>query len=362
MRFRTLFLFSLLLTVSVFLYPVPVFAEAVAALSDETAAPLETPLALPLQNKINYSTQGKFVNTRAVYTYARLMNDINKLASRYPSFVKVYTLGLSTAGRKIPLLVVGSPQAQNRIWVDASLHAREYMTTQIVMNQLEFILGNAKTGVFEGKRLLDVLQTTALHVAPMLNPDGVELSQRGIKTAPEELREQLLLLNGGKNFRQFKANINGVDLNRNFPAGYDALPLTAPGYAEYKGPSYLSEAETRLAAGYLQSLPFRMSVSYHCVGGEIYWYYGQDPAASARDLEIATGLSQLTGYSLVPLSRSTVGGGLKDFVVSTLKIPAVTMELRSPRPAPIPGRYFKRIWKENAFVLWHLINLFGDNP
>lgn len=371
MRFRSL---CLLLVVTVFLFPATVFAEGETIGPDEevtvsppSPSPLETPLLPPLNeplalpNKINTSAQGKLVNTRAVYTYARLMSDIKKLARRYPSLVKVYTLGLSTAGRSIPLLVVGNPQARNAVWVDASIHAREYMTTQIVMNQLEFLLGNARNGVFEGKRLIDVLQTTALHVAPMLNPDGVELCQRGLSSAPKELREQLLLLNGGKNFRLWKANINGVDLNRNFSAGYEALPLTVPAYAGYKGTAPFSEAESNLAKNYLQSRPFRMSVSYHCIGGEIYWFFGQDPVAFARDLTIVSGISQLTGYSLVLPARSAVGGGLKDFVVTTLKIPAITVELRSPKPAPIPQRYFKRIWNENAFVLWHVLNLFSEN-
>ncbi len=87
-----------------------------------------------------------------------------------------------------------------------------------------------------------ILQTTALSIVPMVNPDGVDLVRNG----PESLglcREEFTLLNGGfSDYREWKANIRGIDLNNQFPAyweiEYYRNKPKAPSYRDFLGISH----------------------------------------------------------------------------------------------------------------------------
>lgn len=55
---------------------------------------------------------------------------------------------------------------------------------------------------------------------PMVNPDGVTLQQEELKAFPISLHASLLEMNeGSKNFKRWKANAKGIDLNRQYKAG-----------------------------------------------------------------------------------------------------------------------------------------------
>ncbi len=312
-------------------------------------------------------TGGKLVDTSVQnYTYAMMRTAIVKLKRRFPRHLAVSSLGKSTAGRDIPLLLVGNPEAPRRVWVDASMHAREHMCTQIVMNQIELLLNNYEKGVFEGKRLRDVLEEVCLYIVPMGNPDGVELCQRGLTSVYDPaLRAYLRELNlGSDDFSRWKANIRGVDLVSNFDAKWAEKATAAldPAPYGYKGEKPLSEVESRLCAEFIASIGFDITISYHAVGGELYWWFGQEGERQDRDFDIAMGFADLTGYTLISKERSlTDSAGLKDWAIQTFRQPGITVELGPVTTiAPIPIGDFFQIWERNKFVLWHAANLFAE--
>ncbi len=310
--------------------------------------------------------KGKIVNTGVQnFTYAMMQDAIKRLKRRFPRYLAVSSLGTSTAGRDIPLLLLGNPEAAKRVWVDVSMHAREHMCTQIVMNQLEFLLNNYETGVFEGKRLRDVLEEVCLYIVPMGNPDGVELCQRGLSSVSDPaLRKYLRELNlGSDDFSRWKANIRGVDLVSNFDAKWaeKVTVASSPAPYGYKGERPLSEVESRLCAEFIAAMGFNMTISYHAVGGELYWWFGQEGARQDRDFDIAMGFADLTGYTLISKERSlTDSAGLKDWAIQTFRQPGITVELGPVTTiAPIQIGDYLQIWERNKFVLWHAANLFG---
>ncbi|WP_283776844.1 M14 family zinc carboxypeptidase, partial [Bacillus cereus] len=72
-----------------------------------------------------------------------------------------------------------------------------------------------------GHSALDIFSRTSLSFVPLLNPDGVDLVLYGCEDLSDK-NEFLNQLNEHRpDFREWKANINGVDLNKHFPSNWD---------------------------------------------------------------------------------------------------------------------------------------------
>lgn len=123
------------------------------------------------------------------YTYDQMSQDIQELASRYSSLMKVNTIGTTLDGRNLYEVVVGNINAEKHVLIHGGIHAREYMTPLLIMKQLEYGLAFYGTGSYEGRLLSDLFNKTAIHYVPMVNPDGITISQSGIGgIRSEELR------------------------------------------------------------------------------------------------------------------------------------------------------------------------------
>ena len=290
------------------------------------------------------------------YSYERCKADMEELQKRWPELVRVESIGTTAFGRDIMMLTLGNPDSPNRIWVDGGIHGREYMGAQVILSQVEFILQNEKDGRFRGWEVSALLENCGVYIVPMLNPDGVMLSQQGVFSAPEAFREELAAMNGGsQNFSRWKANGRGVDLGCNFDARWEFIEgKPAPGPMGYKGTAPFSEAESRAVQDYLADRPMGITLSYHGAGAEVYWWYYQKGERLVRDERLARELSRITGYDLVSEERSRESnGGLKDWYLSTYGNPGSTIEMRSPEPCPIPIQAFLEVYEENKrVILW----------
>nr|WGD96685.1 M14 family zinc carboxypeptidase [Bacillus safensis] len=141
-------------------------------------------------------------------------------------------------------------QHLHSIHLNASFHANEWITTSVLLKWLKSLCLAASDPVqARHYEAVHILQTTALSIVPMVNPDGVDLVRNG----PESLdlhREEFTLLNGGySDYREWKANIRGVDLNNQFPAyweiEYYRHQSKAPSYRDYPGREPLTEPEAK---------------------------------------------------------------------------------------------------------------------
>lgn len=164
----------------------------------------------------------------SVYTYEDLVSDTDLLKSRYSSVFSADSLGETADGRQILHFIIGNEDASRKILVNGGIHAREYITCQLVMKQTVSFLKHIKSGDSYGDiSYKDLLQDTAIHVICMVNPDGVSISQQGLDgvqtdTVRKNL-EQISQMDGASlsdndYLEQWKSNANGVDLNRNFDA------------------------------------------------------------------------------------------------------------------------------------------------
>lgn len=322
------------------------------------------PESLPdIPGRVDYFTEevsSPVVTVVEKYSYEQMCQDIQNLSVRFGGKLQTHVLGTSADGRNIYELVLGNPNAERHVLIHAGIHAREYMTPLLVMKQLEYGLEFYDRGSYDGQPLSNILDHVAVHYVPMVNPDGIALSQFGIgaiRSAQLRQTVQDCYANDVANGRTsqpfetyltyWKANARGVDLNANFPAGREYLTgALYTSYANYRGPEPLSEPETQILANLTNSRGWWATVSYHSMGEVIYWDY-----TGNQQYEPSNGLANLiaasTGYRL---AGSSGHGGYKDWAqIKDNAIASVTVETGSVA-CPLPLSQYERIWYQNKMV------------
>ncbi|MBM7571004.1 M14 family metallopeptidase [Aquibacillus albus] len=293
----------------------------------------------------------RIVNPKQVYTYEQLVKDITKLKQKFPDLIQVEVIGHSIENRKLYALKLG--KGDREIFINGAHHAREWLTTALLMVMVETyseaFKNNQKIGGFDVK---EILSKTSIWFVPMVNPDGVALVQNGEQTM-SNANQLLELNNGSKDFSSWKANIHGVDLNRQYPADWENIQNDPgkPASAMYKGPSPLSEPETKSIYDFTIAHNFELAVAYHSSGEEIFWKYRSNGDLLRQSKKIADMISKKTGYSLIFPGPNPSGGGFTDWFLDSLKKPGFTIEI-SPLvgPRPVPISFFDKIWNENKEV------------
>lgn len=274
----------------------------------------------------------------AMYTYEDMEHDLSFLQSRYRDIVTVDSLGETLDGRSLDHMVIGRPEAANHVLVFASIHAREYITTQVLMGLTRDFLAawSDGSGAYKGAGYGQLMENTAVHIVPMVNPDGVAISQFGLDGAKKpETRERLAAIaamDGAGDmtsyFIQWKANAEGVDLNRNFDALWDQYQGAGhPSSGFYKGEYPASAAEAAALVDLTNRYAWKRTISYHAQGNVVYWYFRQDGDLLAQSRRFADEISQVTGYPLDGNYNNLDPAGYKDWAILQKQIPSLTIEV-----------------------------------
>ena len=317
----------------------------------------------------NYNNTVQTVSTNfdflasGMYTYQKMESDIELLKQRYEG-VTSDSIGTTTDGRNLYRIVIGSRDAKKKILVVGAIHAREYITAPLVMRQIKEMLDKRE----DGDKSLDEI---CIEYVPMVNPDGVTISQSGINGLnKEESKKKLqeiidswsewgLKENQDKYnwfLNKWKNNLNGVDINHNFPTqGWPnrADSRKRPCNEFYKGASAGSESETQYLITLVNNENFDAVLNYHTQGQIIYWS-NQHAAADvlAKDRAMADIVAAYTGYKLVApeADGSKYGTGFKDWLDWEKDIPNVTVEV-GIGISPVPETQIESIWQQNTGVL-----------
>ncbi|WAH36719.1 M14 family zinc carboxypeptidase [Alicyclobacillus dauci] len=296
-------------------------------------------------------TISPIVNPNRKYTYTDMEADIRALANRYPDLVHTKVIGQTAYGRNIDAVSIGTGSAT--ALVTGSFHAREWITTNLVMYMMDqYAQAYERNSTIDGNHVKAILDKTTMWFVPMVNPDGVTLEQSGLSAFPSSAWAGLKRMNGGSsNFTSWKANAEGIDLNRQFGAGWSGIyfdPVTHPWYEDYKGPKPYDTAEVKSLLGLIQAINPQMLITYHASGGLIYWQYKVTGTQLLVDQNYAKQLSGITGYPLVPISPNPSAGGLNDWWTNYMQRPGYTIEVGPPCGAnPVPVSYFNSIWNRD---------------
>lgn len=277
-----------------------------------------------------------------MYTYDDMMRDLIAFEQRYPGQVKLEIAGYSEWGTQIPVMLIGNENAKHHVLLHGSIHAREYFTTWLLMAMADYWLD----------RDLASYGDVCYHIIPMVNPDGVSIAQSGV--LPEELMYiyQSDLKKGYTTddvttyARNWKANGQGVDLNRNYPTNWmqeDAR--SKPSSERYRGAEPFSAAESKALRDYTQKYPFAATISYHTTGSLIYYEYGYKQPVNSRSEALAQAVSDLTGYPMFGYNDAEPTG-YKDWAIDALRIPSITVEIGSGS-MPLEGRELYALFARN---------------
>lgn len=307
---------------------------------------------IPLKNV----THSNLVQPKKNISHREMSYWMQVIAGMYPEFTKFELIGKSVEGRGIYALRVGN--GKKEILFDASMHAREHMTTNVLLEMIDtYSLHYNNKTTFAGYNVKTVLDQTSIWFVPMMNPDGVTLVQGG--QGAVENGALARKINGSSNFARWKANVRGVDLNKNFDAGWSYIDnnITKPNWMGYRGPRAFSEPEAVALKHFVEKHKFMSNVSYHSSGQVLYWFNFQAGAQLSRDVQYVNQLKSITGYTVVPPYYRKGTGSSADWFIKVTKMPGVTVEIAPyAGEAPVPLAYWDGIWKQNHKVGLHAAN------
>lgn len=335
------------------------------------------------------------------YRHPELTRLLHDYAEALPGLIGVRSLGKSHEGRDIWLATLtsaatGAPEDKPAIWVDGNIHAAELTASTACL----YWLHQLATGYERDAGIRQLLDTRTVYIVPRLNPDGAELAladrPRHIRSStrpypwdephvdgltvedvdgdgrvlmmripdphgpwkahPDDARLMIPREPGEfggrywrvmpegtlKNFDGLKIsankNIEGLDLNRNFPA-YWRQEFEQPG----AGPYPTSEPEVRAMVDFITKHPnIGAAVSFHTHSGVILRPMGtqSDDDMTPEDLWMFKRLSdigaKLTGYPAISTFHDfkyhpkEVITGTQDWVYEHLGALFWTVEIWAP--------------------------------
>ncbi|QGQ95650.1 gamma-D-glutamyl-meso-diaminopimelate peptidase [Paenibacillus psychroresistens] len=299
------------------------------------------------------------INPNQVYTYEIMTKDIVRLAAAYPDLITYKSIGTTLYGRQIWAVKLG--KGTPAVFINASHHAREWLTTTLTMNMID----QYAQAFVNKKKILEfnvqeLLNKTSIWFVPMVNPDGVTLQQKGAKAFPTNIRAKLIQMNGGSDdFSKWKANAEGIDPNRQYDADWEHITAISyrPNWKNYKGIAPVQTAEAKTLVNFTKEIKPEIALAYHSAGEILYWNFHTKAENLNRDKKMALTLTYLTGYSLVPDVASPSGGGYTDWFIQEFNKPGFTAEIgRKLGEDELPLSSFGGIWGQNKAVGLYLAN------
>ena len=281
---------------------------------------------------------------------------ILKLAEKYP-FIRTQLLGRSAFGRPIRALIMGN--GPRKVLFTAAHHANEWITAYILLQFAQELAEAIQTGgSVYGVPAETIRNAATIYMVPLVNPDGVDLVTGTI--TPGSL-EYALAQGLSQNYPEipfpdgWKANLMGVDLNLQYPAGWlqareikFSQGFTRPGPRDYVGRAPLSQLESRILANYTQTVDPDMVLAYHTQGEVIYWKFKNFVVRNAR--KYAEEFARISGYALEDTPYESAWAGYKDWFIQEFRRPGYTIEAGLGEN-PLPLSQFHDIYRKNVGIL-----------
>lgn len=290
-------------------------------------------------------------------TYSSYLTEwiLEGLLVRYP-FLREEQIGRSVMGRELTVLRIG--EGKQQAFYNAAFHANEWITTPVLLKFAEdyaecFSSGRSLYGV----RCSWLYYGFTLSLLPLVNPDGVDLVNDVLDDKQYQRQAQRI----SNDYPQipfpqgWKANIDGIDLNLQFPAGWEkakeikfAQGYRTPAPRDYVGSAPLTAPESKAVYRYTKQNDFALILAYHTQGEVIYWkYLDYEPINS---YQIARYFGEVSGYTVEETPSASGNAGYKDWFIKAYNRPGYTIEAGTGIN-PLPMTQFPQIYEDNIGIL-----------
>lgn len=191
---------------------------------------------LPKNLKTGNTLQEFKMNWDTYPSFTVYMEFLNDLKTKYPNLIELDTIGLSYEYH--PLVFIhfkGANKPKPEFMYSSSLHGNELTGFILLMRLSDYLAANYNTNSIEGARVTNLINNLDIWIMPLNNPDG---------TYP--LTDTTVIYSK-------RTNVNGIDLNRNFPDQYKDNNNTTVG----------REKETALVMDFVKKHNFCLSANFH---------------------------------------------------------------------------------------------------
>lgn len=296
------------------------------------------------------------VQTDIPTTSALCRDTLRALAEAYPG-IHLEELTTTAYGRPVEVVTIG--RGERKVLYTAAHHANEWITTPVLLKFLEELAqAEAAGGRLYGVEARNILDAATIHLVPMVDPDGVDLVTGAIPVGTLEYEAARGLADNYPAIpfpEGWKANLLGVDLNLQYPAGWlrareikFAQGYVRPGPRDYVGRAPVNQRETIALADYTRVLDPDLVLAYHTQGQVIYWQFLDYQVPGAR--ELGEEFARLSGYELADTPYSSSFAGYKDWFIQTFRRPGYTIEAGLGEN-PLPIGQFDEIYRANLGIL-----------
>ena len=303
------------------------------------------------------------VNTTQPLTSQENQRVIEELCRTYPN-CRTQVLIRTAFQRSVQTLVIGN--GPRKVLFTAAHHANEWITGLILLKFAEELAQAVEQdGQIFGRSARELAEQVTVYMVPVVNPDGIDLVTGAIEPGDiqYDLAQRLAQNYPSIPFPDgWKANLLGVDLNLNYPAGWlqareikFSQGFVTPGPRDYVGRAPLNQLETRALAGYTEVIDPALVLAFHSQGKEIYWTFQDYEVPGAR--ELGEKFAQASGYRLTEPAFNSSFAGYKDWFIQNFRRPGYTIEV-GQGVNPLPISQFDEIYRDNLGIL--VIAAFGE--
>lgn len=279
------------------------------------------------------------VNTSDTYFLDEIYKDIDELCDVYSGILSKRVIGRSVEGRDIVSLRLKGKRNNlldnPTVLIVGGIHAREDFSVMLCMKMIDYYCNYCmEEKSFEGFDVKSNLDKVTMYFVPVVNPDGLNIVHNGLEASSNYniLKEMKIW---GENHTYWKANANGVDLNKNFDDGNWDIRTCVPGTDvpcsdRFKGYEPNSEPETQALVNFCNENNFTLMATYHCSGNCTFWAdSGTHNSFNGLDEKIMDELNNKYIYRKTKISQDPkiYGCGFENWFRARMKRPAFCIEL-----------------------------------